>query len=318
MRNERILFMGTPEFAVATLNALVADGLNVCAVVTAPDRPAGRGRQLRSSAVKLRALELGIPVLQPERLKDPAFLAQLDHLDALLYVVVAFRMLPEVVWSKPRYGTVNLHGSLLPAYRGAAPINWAVIHGEPRTGVTTFMIQHEIDTGGLLLQDAIGIGPEETAGDVHDRLMIRGGDLMVRTVHGLLSGGIEPAPQVIDPSAPPRTAPKINAENTRIHFNRPAREVHDHVRGLSPYPGAWCEWIDGGSPSLHCKLLRTRPSDMDQLGIAGTLRIVEGQAFVACNDGWIELLELQLEGRRRMSAAEWMRGLHGTVAIHLQ
>ncbi|HRF80758.1 MAG TPA: methionyl-tRNA formyltransferase [Flavobacteriales bacterium] len=306
--NRRIIFMGTPDFAVATLNALVADGLNVVAVVTAPDRPAGRGRQLRASAVKERAVELGLPVLQPEKLKDPAFNEELDRMNAALYVVVAFRMLPEMVWNKPPLGTVNLHGSLLPAYRGAAPINWAVIHGEAHTGVTTFRIQHEIDTGDMLLQERTPIGPDETAGDVHDRLMAIGASLMVRTVHGLFAAELHPLPQVVDQSAPPPTAPKLNNENMHVRFDRPARQAHDHVRGLSPYPGAWCTWTDPSGQAQHTKLLRTQRSDRSTNEAAGTLVVHGPRLFVACADQLLEIMELQAEGRKRMSAAEFLRG----------
>lgn len=317
MSNERILFMGTPDFAVATLNALVADGFDVCAVVTAPDRPAGRGRQLRASAVKERALELGLPVLQPEKLKDPAFLSQLDALDASLYIVVAFRMLPEVVWSKPKFGTVNLHGSLLPAYRGAAPINWAVINGEKRTGVTTFRIQHAIDTGDLLLQEDTAIGPEETAGDIHDRLMRIGAALMVRTVHGLFDGSLIASPQVIDPNAPPPEAPKIDPSSTRLSFDKPAQRVHDLVRGMSPYPGAWCNWTNSSGTVAHCKILRTRLTTAPTKGSVGSIEQLGERLLVSCSDHQLEILELQLEGRRRMSAAELIRGSRDPAGSNL-
>lgn len=316
MSTRRILFMGTPDFAVATLNALIADGLDVCAVVTAPDRPAGRGRQLRASAVKTRALELGLPVLQPERLKDPSFLEQLDALDASIYVVVAFRMLPEVVWSKPELGTVNLHGSLLPAYRGAAPINWAVINGEKRTGVTTFMIQQEIDTGDLLFQESVEIGPEDTAGDVHDRLMTTGAALMVRTVHALFDGSLKPVPQEMNASIP--TAPKLTPINTRIPFNCAAEQVNDLIRGLSPFPGAWCEWREGDAPGLHCKLLRSRVVQHGSASTPGSVSIVDGKLFVACGNGWLQVLDIQLEGRKRMPAADLLRGIRISGTVQLQ
>jgi len=316
MSTRRILFMGTPDFAVATLNALIADGLDVCAVVTAPDRPAGRGRQLRASAVKTRALELGLPVLQPERLKDPSFLEQLDALDASIYVVVAFRMLPEVVWSKPELGTVNLHGSLLPAYRGAAPINWAVINGEKRTGVTTFMIQQEIDTGDLLFQESVEIGPEDTAGDVHDRLMTTGAALMVRTVHALFDGSLKPVPQEMNASIP--TAPKLTPINTRIPFNCAAEQVNDLIRGLSPFPGAWCEWREDDAPGLHCKLLRSRVVQHGSASTPGSVSIVDGKLFVACGNGWLQVLDIQLEGRKRMPAADLLRGIRISGTVRLQ
>lgn len=318
MSGKRILFMGTPEFAVATLDALVTDGLEVCAVVTAPDRPAGRGRQLRASAVKQRALELGLPVLQPERLKDPDFLAQLDTLAASLYVVVAFRMLPEMVWTKPKLGTVNLHASLLPAYRGAAPINWAVVNGERHTGVTTFLIQHEIDSGDLLLQETVSIMPEDTAGDVHDRLMTIGAALMVRTVHGLFNGTIQPVPQIMDATTTVPTAPKLTPLNTRLHFDGAAERVHDLVRGMSPFPGAWCEWKQGDAPALHCKLLRSRVVQHDATSAPGTVSIVDDKLLVACGPGWLQVLDIQLEGRKRMPAADLLRGMHISDTVRLQ
>lgn len=315
--NQRILFMGTPDFAVATLNALIASGLDVCAVVTAPDRPAGRGRQLRASAVKERALELGIPTLQPEKLKDPTFLAELDRIDAALYVVVAFRMLPEVVWAKPKLGTVNLHGSLLPAYRGAAPINWAVINGEERTGVTTFRIRHEIDTGDLLLQEHTSIGANETAGDVHDRLMMIGADLMVRTVQGLIAGTLAAAPQHIEVEAPPPGAPKLNTENMHVCFDRNAKTAHDHVRGLSPYPGAWCTWTDTTGQTQHLKILRTALTGRPMQSATGTLVVESHRLFVSCSDQLLELVELQAEGRKRMLATEFLRGTRNVEGGHL-
>lgn len=306
--NQRILFLGTPDFAVATLNAMVTAGLEVCAVVTAPDRPAGRGRQIRGSAVKERALELGLPVLQPEKLKDPAFLAELDRFDAALYVVVAFRMLPETVWARPALGTVNLHGSLLPAYRGAAPINWAVINGEERTGVTTFRLRHEIDTGDLLLQESTPIGTNETAGDVHDRLMLIGAGLMVRTVQGLFAGTIHATPQHIDPACPPPLAPKLNNDNMHVGFDRQAKAIHDHVRGLSPYPGARCTWTDGAGHPQDLKLLRTAITDRPARYACGTMYAEAERLYVCCTDRALEIIELQAEGRKRMLAAEFLRG----------
>lgn len=308
LNNRKIIFMGTPDFAVATLNALVEDGQQVVAVVTAADKPAGRGRQPRASAVKLRALELGLPVLQPEKLKDPDLIRTLDGLDAALYVVVAFRMLPEVVWTKPELGTVNLHGSLLPAYRGAAPINWAVIKGESRTGVTTFFIRHEIDTGDLLLQESVDIGPDETAGDVHDRLMVIGGQLMVRTVRALFAGDLQPQPQQVDPNTPPPVAPKLNPDNMHVHFDRPAQVVHDHVRGMSPFPGTWCTWTDAHGTDQHLKILRTAHTDRRSDSAVGSVSVDGQRLFVRCEDRDLEILELQAEGRKRMPAADFLRG----------
>lgn len=318
MSGHRILFMGTPDFALATLDALVAEGTEVCAVVTAPDRPAGRGRQLRASAVKLRALELGLPVLQPERLKDPSFIAQLDALDASLYVVVAFRMLPEMVWTRPKFGTVNLHASLLPAYRGAAPINWAVVNGETRTGVTTFLIQHEIDSGDLLFQETVEIGPEDTAGDVHDRLMTTGAALMVRTVHGLFNGTVKPKPQIMDGTTTVPTAPKLTPLNTRVRFDSAAERVNDLVRGMSPFPGAWCEWKEGDAPPRHCKLLRSRIAMHHVTSSPGTVSIIDDKLLVACGSGWLDVVDIQLEGRKRMPAADLLRGMRISDTVRLQ
>src|SRR5436190_5458300 len=303
MNDQRLLFMGTPEFAVGTLNALVEAGLDVAGVVTAPDRPAGRGRQVRSSAVKQRAQELGLALLQPERLKDPGFLDELDRIAASLYVVVAFRMLPEVVWSRPRSGTVNLHASLLPDYRGAAPINWALINGEKRTGVTTFKIRHEIDTGDILLQEELGIGPQETAGELHDRPMVDGADLMVRTVQGLFAGSLSSTPQK---HGAIHAAPKLTPENCRIRWSEGAGAIHDLVRGLSPAPGAWTQWNAPDTPPQHFKILRTHQAELPATARPGTVRIVDHRLLLATGSGWLEALEVQPEGKRRMDAASFV------------
>ena len=308
MNNKRIVFMGTPEFAVASLDALIEAGIEVAAVVTAPDRPAGRGKQLRSSAVKQRALELGLPILQPEKLKDPSFHEQLDRIDASLYVVVAFRMLPQIVWDRPPLGTINLHASLLPAYRGAAPINWAIINGERTTGVTTFRLQQEIDTGDILLQEPIDIGEDETAGELHDRMMVIGAQLLVRTVEACLAGTIDPRPQTMDTEKVPPLAPKIDPTTCRIDPHLPAQNVHDLIRGMSPYPGAWCMLHLGGS-GVHFKILRSRISPSIDRAEPGTVRVIDGTFHFACGDGWLEALEVQPEGKRRMQAAEFLRGL---------
>jgi methionyl-tRNA formyltransferase len=310
-----IILMGTPTFAVGTLNALVEAGMNVVAVVTAPDRPAGRGLSLRMSAVKERALELGLPVLQPERLKDPAFLEQLDHYHAVVNVVVAFRMLPEVVWARPALGTINLHASLLPQYRGAAPINWAIMNGERTSGVTTFRIQQAIDTGDLLLQERMDIGPEETAGELHDRMMHVGAALMVRTLQGLFSGTLTAHPQVVEGTI--HEAPKLNASTGHIDPQRSAIWVHDRVRGLSPYPSAWCSWKPAERAALQMKVYRTRVVDVTSTAEAGTVRIEGDRILLRCAEGWLELLELQPEGRKRMSAAEFVRGLQVRTGIRI-
>lgn len=307
MNTPRTIVMGTPVFAVTTLDALLAAGIDVAAVVTAPDRPAGRGRKPRPSPMKERALEAGIPVLQPDRLRDPLFLDQLDKLGADLFVVVAFRMLPEAVWSRPPLGSINLHASLLPDYRGAAPINWAVINGEERTGVTTFLIGRDIDTGDLLLQKEMTIGPDETAGELHDRMMVVGADLVVRTVHGLAQGVLRPLPQ--DGSAAVHPAPKIDTGTCRLDMTRPAARVHDLVRGMSPLPGAWCTWEEPDRPSIHFKVLRTRRTSESTTSAPGTVHITEGRLLVACGDAWLEALEVQPEGKRRMTSQEFLRGI---------
>ena len=315
---QRIVFMGTPQFAVHSLNALLQAGVEVAAVVTAMDKPAGRGRQLHASAVKQRALELGLPLLQPEKLKDPVFHSSLQLIGADLFVVVAFRMLPEQVWTLPPLGTINLHASLLPQYRGAAPINWAVMNGERVTGATTFFIRHEIDTGDVLLQEELSIGPDETAGEVHDRLASMGGALLARTVKSILDGNAIARPQQAIAPGTLRVAPKLNPENCRIDWSKPARQVHDHVRGLSPFPGAWTMWTENGR-SAHFKILRSSPTDGAHAApLPGTVEVHDKGLRVGCADAYIELLEVQAEGKRRMSAAEFARGLHGNTRILMQ
>ncbi|MEO8588509.1 MAG: methionyl-tRNA formyltransferase [Flavobacteriales bacterium] len=314
MSDQRILFMGTPEFACGTLNALVEAGLDVAGVVTAPDKPAGRGRQLRESAVKIRARELGLPILQPERLKDPAFLEALDGIGASLYVVVAFRMLPEMLWNRPKHGTVNLHASLLPDYRGAAPINWAVINGEERTGVTTFKLRHEIDTGDILLQEELPIGEEETAGELHDRMMRIGATLMVRTVRGLFSNTLVPMPQQ---EGVTHAAPKLTPENCRIDWTADAHAIHNLVRGLSPFPGAWTTWNSDDAAPLHFKILRARPAAANGAEQPGFVRIADGRILISTNTGWMEAMDVQPEGKRRMDAASFARGLRNTNGVHV-
>jgi methionyl-tRNA formyltransferase len=302
----RIAFMGTPEFAVASLKELVESGFDVAVVITAPDRPAGRGRKLTASAVKQYAQKQGIPVLQPTRLKDPEFLKQLEGYDANLQVVVAFRMLPEVVWKMPKYGTFNLHASLLPDYRGAAPINWAVIDGETRTGATTFFIDERIDTGNIILQQQTPIGPEETAGELHDRLMKLGAELVAETVSRIESGEVETRPQKHIDS--PKKAPKLNPENTRLSWDSPTSEVFNRIRGLSPYPGAW-SLLENGSDLLRVKVYASNPSAIADDGKPGALKQDGKRLFVACRDGWLELLEMQLPGKRRMAVHEILNGL---------
>lgn len=308
--NHRILFMGTPPFAVASLNALVQANLEVAGVVTAPDRPAGRGRQLRMSAVKQRALELGLPVLQPTNLKDPAFLGQLDALGASLFIVVAFRMLPELVWARPEHGTVNLHASLLPNYRGAAPINWALINGEVRTGVTTFHINERIDTGDILLREAVDIGPDENVGQVHDRLMVIGAELLVRTAKNIFDGTATPIPQNDYVGDDRKEAPKLTPANCRIDWSVDAKRVHDHIRGLAPVPGAWTQWHTADQPPRHLKVLAARPVPAPPgQAVPGTVAFTDGRMVVHCGTGAIEVLQLHMQDKRPMDTASFLRGM---------
>jgi methionyl-tRNA formyltransferase len=317
--NRRIIFMGTPAFAVASLDALVQAHMEVVGVVTAPDRPAGRGQQLRASAVKERALSLGIPVLQPLNLKAPEFHEQLRKLDASLYIVVAFRMLPEAVWRMPELGTVNLHASLLPDYRGAAPINWAIINGEQRTGVTTFYINQRIDTGDILLRETVDIGPEETAGELHDRLMAIGADLLTRTAKNILDGTAIGLPQGEFVGDDLHEAPKLNPEISRINWNRPAQQVHDHIRGLSPVPGAWTQWKAGHQQARQVKLLRSRcaPQNAKRLAV-GEVEVRHDHIYIGCASGSVVIEELQMPGKRSMRAAEFLNGLQHREGIRVE
>lgn len=301
----RIIFMGTPEFAVASLAALLDAGLDVVAVVTAPDKPAGRGQKLHQSAVKQHALLKGLPVLQPEKLRDTGFLAELRALKADLQVVVAFRMLPEVVWDMPPQGTVNLHASLLPQYRGAAPINHAIINGETESGVTTFLLQHEIDTGHILFAEPVAIGPNDTAGDLHDRLMAVGAELLVRTVNAIASGTAEPVPQrnlVTDGEL--KHAPKIFKEDCLIDWNQSVAAVHNLIRGLSPYPTAYTV--------LHGKALKLFVVEKDETPpqYEPGAFYTDGKSFLkfACSNGYIVVKTLQLEGKKRMDIIEFLKG----------
>lgn len=298
----RIIFMGTPDFAVPSLRILVENGYPVVAVITATDKLGGRGgKQLLQPAVKQYAIDRGIPVLQPKNLKAPDFVENLRSFNADLQIVVAFRMLPKIVWDMPPMGTFNLHGSLLPKYRGAAPINWAILQGEKETGVTTFFIQQEIDTGDLLYQARTPIGPDETAGEVHDRLMVIGAQLVLRTVQAIERGDAQALPQD-DSSASP--APKLFKDNTRIDFDQPTQRVHDFVRGLSPYPAAWAE-LEG----RQWKILRTRMMVADHDCQPGQI-LTDGHGYlrIACTDGFLEVDELQVEGKRRMKTGDFLNG----------
>ena len=303
----RIVYMGTPEFAVASLRALVENGYNVVAVVTMPDKPAGRGHQLQYSDVKKYALSVGLPVLQPEKLKDPAFVEELRSYRADLQIVVAFRMLPEVVWTMPRLGTFNLHASLLPQYRGAAPINWAVINGDAETGATTFMLKHEIDTGNMILQERLPIGPDENVGSVHDRLMAMGTGLVTRTVDLIIdceNKGTElpttPQPEITEL----RPAPKIFKEDCEIRFaDKTATEVHNFVRGLSPYPAAWANLTINGQLFENVKIFAVEEVQRDN--VQSTKDII-----IPCREGAVRILELQVPGKKRMDTKSFLNGLH--------
>lgn len=303
----RIVYMGTPDFAVESLRALVEGGYNVVAVVTMPDKPAGRGHQLQYSAVKQYALSAGLPILQPERLKDENFLAELKSYNADLQIVVAFRMLPEVVWNMPRLGTFNLHASLLPQYRGAAPINWAVMNGDTETGATTFMLQHEIDTGNIILQERIAIADDENVGSVHDRLMVMGAGLVTRTVDTIIEAenkGVELPTIPQDNSLELRPAPKIFKDTCAIDFSRNAEQVRNHIRGLSPYPAAWISEM----PVNHPLAEALRGAKVYKAAITKHAE-QKGHIIVPCADGYIDLLELQLPGKKRMDAAALLNGI---------
>ena len=347
----RIVFMGTPEFAVAPLKALIEAGVEISAVVTVPDKPAGRGKKIKGSAVKEFALaELNCPVLQPEKLKDPAFTDQLKSFNAHLFIIVAFRMLPEAVWTIPEHGTVNLHASLLPQYRGAAPINWCLINGEVETGVTTFLIDQQIDTGRILLREKVSIGSNEDAGSLHDRLMTAGATLIVTTVKQLMEGKVEAVHQdAFDiPEEQLKKAPRIFKDDCRIDWNRSREEVHNLVRGLSPSPGAFTMLHCDDQEPLQVKIFETLPveersdeqpsndqhnreSQNNKPGSNNPFQSVpnkiepvksttgsilsDKKSFmkVACSDGWLEVLSLQPAGRNRMAGADFIRGFKGDI-----
>lgn len=302
----RIVFFGTPEFAVASLAALVEDGQQVVAVVTMPDKPAGRNHRLLQSDVKKYALANNLPLLQPGNLKDPEFIRQLRELEADLFVVIAFRMLPEAVWSMPPKGTFNLHASLLPKYRGAAPINRAVMNGETRTGVTTFFLKHEIDTGDIIDREEIEIGPEENVGEIHDRLMELGASMVVRTVREIEAGTVKTTPQ---PEGDFTPAPKIFREDCLIDWNRDASSIHNHIRGLSPYPAAYSLLIEEGGRRFDTKIFSSRITDKDAAGMETGKVVVEGKKmFVATADFMIEIMELQPSGKKRMDSGAFLLG----------
>ena len=313
-KDVRIVFMGTPDFAVESLKALVGNGYNIVGVITAPDKPAGRGQQLNESAVKQYAVKQGLYVLQPEKLKNPEFIAELANLKADLQVVVAFRMLPEIVWAMPPMGTFNLHGSLLPQYRGAAPLNWAVINGETETGVTTFLLSHEIDTGKIMFQEKTPIDENDNVGDIHDRLMIIGADLVVKTVDALANGEVEVIDQekLINDGLQVKHAPKIFKDDCRIDWTRDTESVRNLIRGLSPYPTAWTELVHPEKKEVLAAKIYAALRDNSSLPAApGTLQ-TDGKKYlrIACPDGWLSVTEIQLSGKKRMKIDELLRGFH--------
>lgn len=307
----RIVFMGTPDFAVASLHALLEAGFNIVGVITAPDKPAGRGLKLTESAVKKYAVEKGLPILQPEKLKNPDFLAQLKALDAHLQVVVAFRMLPQIVWNMPAFGTINLHASLLPQYRGAAPINWAIINGEKETGVTTFKLQQEIDTGHILLQEKIPIGENDTAGELHDIMKEIGAHLLVATIKGIEDGSLQETAQseaIQQLTGELKHAPKIFTETCIIDWNKTCDEVHNLIRGLSPYPGAMTNFEGKILKIYKSYKEKTVPSHA-----AGDFE-TDGKTFLkfAAADGYIHATDIQLEGKKRIEIESFLRGYRFT------
>ena len=311
----RVVFMGTPDFAVASLKQLLEHDFNVVGVVSAPDRPAGRGRKLKASAVKEFAQEQGITVLQPTNLKDEAFIEQLRRLQADLQVVVAFRMLPKVVWEMPGEGTFNLHASLLPDYRGAAPINWAIINGETETGVTTFFIDEQIDTGSIILQRKCSIDSDDNAGTLHDRLMDLGAELVVETCRKIENGTVQSTPQLQVEDV--KKAPKIHKENCRINWTLPIERIHDHIRGLSPYPTAWTELVNGPKTD-SIKIYRSKAENDFHNHETGKL-FHEGRSLkVAVQGGYLHLLEIQMPGKRRMDVSEVLNGLNLEKSAHLR
>ena len=309
MKDLRIVFMGTPEFAVPSLDKLLQAEYNIVGVITAPDKPAGRGMSLQQSAIKKFALEKGLKILQPEKLKDPVFLKELKSLNADMQVVVAFRMLPEVVWNMPPMGTINLHASLLPQYRGAAPINWAIINGEKETGVTTFKLQHQIDTGNILLQEEITIGEDETAGELHDKMKEIGAKLLVKTVKELVQGNLNSIPQSWsdrDGQTMLKHAPKLSTKTSKIDWTKTVDEVYNLIRGLLPYPGAFTLL---NSKSL--KIYKAKKEIIQPVIAAGGYE-TDKKTFLkfACNKGYISITELQLEGKKKLNVQEFLRGYH--------
>jgi methionyl-tRNA formyltransferase len=307
MNNLRIVFMGTPHFSVGILEAIQTAGIAIAGIVTVADKPAGRGQLLHESPVKQFGVQHQIPVLQPVKLKDPEFLSDLQALHADVFVVVAFRMLPAEVWKMPAKGTFNLHASLLPDYRGAAPINWTIINGDSETGLSTFFIDEEIDTGNVIKQIRMPISENESAGELHDRMMLEGGKLVVETLNAIADGSIVPVPQAEFTGVQKRPAPKLFKENTQINWEASPQTIHNLVRGLNPYPAAWTTWQNSKGERKNVKVFQTRISEQAGNG-TGKLVSTKTQLFIDTTEKQIEVLEFQLEGKKKMSAKEWLVG----------
>ena len=305
MRNLRIVFMGTPDFAVHTLKNIVEAGYKVVGVITAPDKPAGRGRKLQESAVKKYATAQNLKVLQPTNLKSEEFLKELKSLEANLQVVVAFRMLPEVVWKMPQFGTFNLHASLLPQYRGAAPINWAIINGETETGVSTFFIDEKIDTGAMIMQEKVAIAANENAGNLHDKLMTTGATLVIKTLEAIQKGEIKTNSQ--KDAANLKVAHKLTRENTRIKWDAPLQEIYNLIRGLSPYPTAWTMLINGND-ELLLKIYDCEPVFEDHQEPAGKVLVEDKVLKISVKNGFLKLKEVQLPGKRKLAVKDLLNG----------
>ncbi len=304
MSDLRIVFMGTPDFAVATLDALLKANYNIVGVITAPDRPAGRGRKLRQSAVKAFALQQNLHILQPTNLKNITFLETLKKLNADLQIVVAFRMLPKVVWDMPKYGTFNLHASLLPDYRGAAPINWAIINGEKTSGVTTFFINEKIDTGAIILQKAVNITEKENVGELHDKLMKIGSDLVTKTVALIDGDKVHIKEQELKAG---KSAPKLNKDNCKINWNDPTQKIYDHIRGLSPYPVAWTT-LNNNKEQIEVKIYEAEMIVESHTMEKGTIISSKKELKVAVEDGFLNILEIKLAGKRKMDVKSLLNG----------
>ena len=302
----RIVFMGTPEFAVGILDTIIKNNYEVVGVITAADKPAGRGQKIKYSAVKEYALEKNLPLLQPTNLKDPAFLDELQALNANLQIIVAFRMLPKLVWEMPKYGTFNLHASLLPNYRGAAPINWAVINGETKTGVTTFYIDDKIDTGAMILSAETAIDPDENAGQLHDKLMVLGSQTVIDTLKLIETEQVNPIIQ--EDHSEIKTAYKLDKDNCKIDWSKSGTEIHNQIRGLSPYPVAWCI-IKDNNQEWNAKIYESKISIEKHSLPIGTIQTTKIEIKVVVSDGFLQILSLQLPGKKKMTASELLNGM---------